>query len=316
MEILIWLTVLIVSLAVLVKSADYFTEAAEGVGKYLGLSSFIIGATIVSFGSSMPELATSLLALRDGVTDFAIDNIIGSNIANTLLVAGLASIAVVTLKVKEELIDVDLPFFFMSTAVFILFVMDGQFTWKEGILSLLMLGIFIVYTIKTGTDEAEERQGIDKTARGLISLWKSIVIIVVSILFIFVSSKYTIDSVSHLAEMMHVAPAIITMLAVAFGTSLPEIIISVRAALAGRHSVALGNVFGSNTFNVLAVAGVPSLFGTLTVSAEAFAIGIPILIVASFAFIFTTSDDQIQKWEGMALLVIYAVFVGKITGIF
>ena len=316
MELLLWLFVLVVSLAVLVKAADFFTNAAERLGLFFGLSSFIVGATIVAFGSSMPELATALFALKSGVTDFAVDNIIGSNIANSLLVAGLAAVAAGTLKVKKQLIDVDVPFFFMSTAVFILFVFDGVFTTVEGIISLVMLSVFITYTIRAGSDDEEDHEAHENIKPSLKTVFASVGIAVVSIVVIVLSSKYTIDSVVSIAEILRISPAIITMLAVAFGTSLPEIIISVRAAMAGRHSVALGNVFGSNTFNVLAVAGVPSFFGTLTVSTEAFAIGLPFLIVASLAFIFTTTDDKIQKWEGFAFLIIYLVFVGKITGMF
>ncbi len=315
MELFIWVGVLLVSLAVLVKSADYFTVASERLGLFFGLSSFVIGATIVSFGSSMPELATALFAIKAGVTDFAIDNIVGSNIANALLVAGIASVAVKTLRVKEQLIDVDVPFFFMSTAMFILFIMDGKFTAAEGVVSLVMLGVFVVYTISAGRDNIPDHDKSENTKPALKTVFQSLGIIVVSIVVIVISSKYTIDSVTHIAQLMNIAPAIITMLAVAFGTSLPEIIISVRAAMAGRHSIALGNIFGSNTFNVLAVAGIPSFFGTLTVSPEVFKIGLPFLIVASLAFIFTTSDDRIQKWEGLALLIIYVAFVGKITGL-
>ena len=316
MVLLLWFLMLVVSLAVLVKAADFFTNAAEKLGLFFGLSSFVVGATIVAFGSSMPELATALFALKSGVTDFAIDNIIGSNIANSLLVAGLAAVAVGTLKVRKQLIDVDVPFFFMSTAVFILFIFDGVFTTFEGVISLVMLAVFITYTIRAGSDDEQDHEAHEDTKPSLNTVFASLGIVVVSIFVIVVASKFTIDSVIGIAEILRISPAIITMLAVAFGTSLPEIIISVRAAMAGRHSVALGNVFGSNTFNVLAVAGIPSFFGTLTVSAEAFMIGIPFLIVASLAFIFTTTDDKIQKWEGYALLVIYFAFVGKITGMF
>ncbi|MBL4644543.1 MAG: calcium/sodium antiporter [Candidatus Pacebacteria bacterium] len=316
MELLFWSFILLVALAALVKSADFFTVAAERLGLFFGLSSFVIGATIVSFGSSMPELATALFALKAGATSFAIDNIVGSNIANALLVAGIASVAVKTLRVKEQLIDVDVPFFFMSTALFILFIMDGKFTAAEGVVSLVMLGVFVVYTISAGRDDISDHDEKEDTKPPLKAVFQSLGIIVVSIIGIVISSKYTIDSVTHIAELMDIAPAIITMLAVAFGTSLPEIIISVRAAMAGRHSIALGNIFGSNTFNVLAVAGIPSFFGTLTVSPEVFTIGLPFLIVASLAFIFATSDDKIQKWEGFALLIIYVAFVGKITGMF
>lgn len=316
MELLMWIAVLVASLTVLVKSADIFTAAAEKVGLFFGLSSFIVGATIVSFGSSMPELATSIFALQAGATDFAIDNIIGSNIANSLLVAGLAAVAVGTLKVKKQLIDVDVPFFFMSSAVFLLFIYDGIFTAIEGIISLVMLGVFIAYTIYAGTDDVEDHDKSENKKPSVKTVFTSCGIILVSVIVIVFSSKYTIDSVTAIATLMNIAPAIITMIAVAFGTSLPEIIISVRAAMNGRHSVALGNVFGSNTFNVLAVAGIPSFFGTLTVSSTAATIGIPFFIAASLAFIFTTTDDKIQKWEGLALLIIYVVFIGKVTGLF
>jgi len=316
MELLLWGLVLVVSLAVLVKAADVFTVAAEKLGLFFGLSSFVIGATIVSFGSSMPELATALFALKAGVTNFAIDNIVGSNIANSLLVAGLAAVAVGTLRVKEQLIDVDVPFFFMSTALFVLFIIDGTFVPIEGLISLVLLGVFIVYTIRAGRDDIiDHDESEDKKPNGTV-VFQSLGIIVVSVVAIVISSKYTIESVTNIAEIMNIAPAIITMLAVAFGTSLPEIVISVRAAMAGRHSIALGNVFGSNTFNVLAVAGIPSFFGALTVSPEVLTIGLPFLIVSSLAFIFTTSDDRIQKWEGLALLIIYIAFVGKISGMF
>lgn len=131
MDILIWGAVLLVSLFVLVKSADYFTIGAENFGLYFGMSSFIVGATIVAIGGSMPELATSLLSALSGSTDFAIDNVIGSNIANTMLIGGIAAIAVGRLTVKEKLLDVDIPFFFISSALFVLFISDGVFNSRE-----------------------------------------------------------------------------------------------------------------------------------------------------------------------------------------
>lgn len=311
-----WAGVFAVSLTVLIKAADYFTVAAERIGLFFGLSSFIVGATIVSFGSSMPELATALFAVFGGETNFPVDTIIGSNIANSLLVAGLAAAAVGTLRVKKQLIDVDVPFFFMATAVFILFIYDGVFNTVEGVISLGMLAVFILYTIHAGTDDEEDHEPHENTKPSVQAVFRSLGIVVVAIAAIVVSSKYTIDSVVAIAQLLAISPAIITMLAVAVGTSLPEIAISVRAAMHGRHSVALGNVFGSNTFNVLAVAGVPALFGTLTVSSTALTVGIPFLIVGSLAFIFAASDDKVQKWESYALLIIYVAFVGKVTGMF
>jgi len=306
MNILFWVSVLIVALFWLVKSADYFTLWAEKFGLYFGMSSFIVGATIVAIWWSMPELATSLLSALDGKTSFAVDNVIGSNIANTLLIWWIAAIAVWTLTVKEKLIDVDLPFFFISSALFVLFISDGVFNYKEGILSLTMLVLYIFYTLSDTTDDDEN----ESSPKSFKSIW--IVYIILGIIGIFIGAKYTIESVTKLWELLSISPSIITMLAVAVGTSLPELIISVRSAMAWKHSIALGNIFWSNTFNVLAVVWVPSLFTTLTVSESALSIGIPFFIIATLGFIFTTSDNTVQKWEGMALLILYWAFIGNI----
>ena len=314
MDLLLPFVILIVALTVLVKSADFFTEASERIGLFFGLSSFIVGATIVSIGSSLPELATSLISVLSGDPNqlaFPIDNIIGSNIANTLLVGGLAAISVGTLKVKTRLVDVDLPFFFISSALFLLFIMDGSFHWKEGFVSLVLLSIFIVYTIKDTSEEEDEPKAKKPNKITL----KDISYLIGGIIGIYFAAKYTVNSVLNISDQLGIESTLVTMIAVAIGTSLPEVIVSVRAAMAGKHSVALGNIFGSNTFNALAVAGIPSFFGTLQTSIGAMTIGIPFFIVASLGFIFTCSDDKIQKWEGFALLVIYGAFVGKLVGI-
>ncbi|MCD5374900.1 calcium/sodium antiporter [Candidatus Gracilibacteria bacterium] len=308
MDILLWGVVLVIALFGLVKSADYFTLGAEKFGLYFGMSSFIVGATIVAIGGSMPELATSLLSALDGKTSFAVDNVIGSNIANTLLIGGISAITVGTLTVKKKLIDVDLPFFFISSALFVLFISDGIFNYKEGIISLVMLVLYIFYTLSDTTDDEENAN----SPKEFKTIW--MVYILCGIVGIFIGAKYTIESVTKLGELLDISPSIITMLAVAIGTSLPELIISVRSAMAGKHSIALGNIFGSNTFNVLAVVGVPSLFTTLTVSDSALQIGVPFFIVATLGFIFTTSDNTIQKWEGMALLILYSTFIANIIG--
>jgi cation:H+ antiporter len=308
LELLQWGGIFIAALAVLIKSADYFTEGAEGIGLYYGLSSFIVGATIVALGSSLPEIATSILSVINDQTSFPIDNIIGSNIANCLLVGGVAAIAVKTLKVEHKLIDVDLPFFFISTSLFLLLIMDEKFTFNEIFIATLLLFIFIAYTIFNSDGEVKSKKKKIKFEKKWLGF------IVAGVAGIYFGAEYTIKSVTELARILEINPSVVTMLAVAIGTSLPELIVSTKATLAGKHSVALGNIFGSNTINALAVTGIPAFFGTLTVSNDAVKIGIPFLIVASLAFIFTTSDDKIQNWEGYALLVIYVAFVGKISG--
>ncbi len=306
----LWISALIGALALLVKSADVFSVAAEKIGLAFGLSSFIVGATIVSIGSSLPEIATAIITVLSGdptLQTFAIDTIIGSNIANSLLVGGIAAIAVGTLRVKERLIDVDLPFFFIASALFIFFIMDGVFVWQEGVVSLVLLVVFVVYTIFNAGDAPTHEK------RERLSL-RTVALAILGMVGVYFGADWTITSVTEVATIFGIPTAIVTMLVVAIGTSLPELIISVQAARRGKHSIALGNIFGSNTFNALAVSGIPSFFGPLAVSEQVMTVGMPLFIIATLAFIFTTSDDRIQKWEGYALLVVYAAFVGKLTG--
>jgi cation:H+ antiporter len=291
----------------LVKSADFFTDSARKIGLSLGLSDFIIGATIVAIGTSAPELVTSVLAVLQGATTFPVDNIIGSNIANCLLIGGICAIAAKALKVKKILLDVDLPFFFISTALFTIFIIDGEFTASEGIISLILLGVFVAYTLVR--DKKEEKKVRPKLTA------KTILIMILGAVGIYFSAKFTVQYVQEIAEILNIESAIVTMIVVGIGTSLPELVVSIRSVIAGSHSVALGNIFGSNVFNVLAVAGIPSLITSLKVSSTAVAIGIPFLIITTLSFIFVTSDDQIRSWEGLALLVVYITFLGKITGL-
>jgi len=171
-----------------------------------------------------------------------------------------------------------------------------------------MLVLYVFYTLSDTTDDEEN----SSEPKAFKNIW--IVYIVFGIIWIFIGAKYTIESVTQLWELLNISPSIITMLAVAIGTSLPELIISVRSAMAWKHSIALGNIFWSNTFNVLAVVWLPSFFATLTVSDSALKIGVPFFIVSTLAFIFTTSDNTIQKWEWMALLILYTTFIVNILG--
>jgi len=311
----LWLVILAASLIALVKCSDWFTGAAERIGRAFGLSGFIVGATIISIGSSMPELATGVITTLQNdpsTATFAIDNIVGSNIANILLICGVLAIFCKDLKIKSLLIDVDLPFLFIATGLFFLFVYDGSVTLWEGVILLGLLALFIIYTIKG--DHVKESTNEDEAPVKKLR-WYTWAILAASAAGIYFSADYTITSVIKVAELLNIAPSVVTMLAVAIGTSLPELIVSVRAAQKGKASIAIGNIFGSNIFNVLAVAGIPALIGTLTVSPTVLAIGLPFLGVATLAFIFSLHDDQLRRWEGIGLLFIYIAFVGKIIGV-
>jgi cation:H+ antiporter len=264
----------------------------------------------------MPELATGVItALQNDISTatFAIDNVVGSNIANILLLCGALAIFCKKIKINSVLVDVDIPFLFIATALFFLFAYDGSITFFEGIILLGLLILYIIYTIKGDHVDASNKE--DFLPSKNLS-WHTWGILIATTIGIYFSADYTITSVIKLSELLNIAPAIVTMLAVAAGTSLPELIISIRAAQNGKSSIAIGNIFGSNIFNVLAVAGIPAIIHTLTVSSIVLTIGLPFLGVATIAFIFSLHDDQLRRWEGLALFVLYIAFVGKIMSLF
>ncbi len=342
MEIVLWSALLLVCLYGIVKSANYFTEYSEKFGIAMGLSSFIIGASIVAVGTSLPELVSSLFAVVGaGETEFVADNIMGSNIANALLILGIGALYAKKsiLEVKTSLINVDLPFFFSSMALFVYFAMDKKITLPEGIFLLIFFLIFLVYTIRSQSKETEvedkeemkdlektfeKEEGLDvkkKTEKGKFAgakgtpFVKYITIILISMVTLSISAKYLIDSILNLSDLLGIASSILTITVVAIGTSLPEVLTSIAAIKRGNHGIALGNVFGSNTFNLLLVGGLPAMFGTLHISSVAYIIGLPYLIIATFVCIFVTFDNKVTKWEGIALLFLYLVFFAKIIGI-
>ena len=321
MTIIFWLIILIASLFGLIKSADYFTAYSEKIGLLLGMSSFIVGATIVAIGTSLPELVSSLFALGAGTTEFVVDNIVGSNIANAMLILGIAAVvAKKGLKMTTSLIDVDLPFFFMSMAIFGYFALDGGISSIEGIALLIFFCIFVVYNMKSeeeavDRDEMKDIKDNNPVSNKRKDIGKYSLYILASIVVLSISAKYLIDSILTLSELLAISSSTLTITVVAFGTSLPEILTSVAAVRRGNHGMAVGNVLGSNTFNLLLIAGIPAIITPLAIAPSTFAIGLPFLVIATFIAIFVMFDNRIRTWEGIAMLFFYLVFIGKITGL-
>ena len=317
--ILLWILILAASLFGLIKSADYFTEYSEKIGLLLGMSSFIIGATIVAVGTSLPELVSSLFAINAGEITFVIDNIVGSNIANALLILGISGlVAKGGLKMKTSLIDIDLPFFFMSMAVFVYFLSDKVISTVEGIALLVFFVIFIIYNIKSSPDEddVDEMEDMETSLHPEKKhMGKYILIILASMTVLTFSAKYLIDSILMLSELLNIGSSVLTITVVAFGTSLPEILTSVAAVRRGNHGMAVGNVLGSNTFNLLLIGGIPALITPLPINPNTLLIAVPFLVIATFIAIFVMFDNKIRTWEGIAMLFFYAVFIAKIIGI-
>ena len=327
----IWILIFIVSLAILVKGADWFLEAAEKMGLVMGLSPFIVGVVIVGLGTSFPELISSFAALFEGVTDIIPANAIGSNIANILLVVGLSAIVGRKLTVAKSLIDLDLPLLAIATALFLGVAWDGSITIIESVILIVAYVIHLTYIVVHEDDTAHEPiprveiieegkrrkyQEIlhqDKKHRLTIS---DIVMLLGGVLGLVIGAKYLIEAVIALAALSGIGTGVIALAAVAFGTSLPEIMVSLKAAWHKKSEVALGNIFGSNIFNILAVVGIPGLFSTLTLDAQTLTLGIPVLMVATGLFVISGISRRIHIWEGSMYILVYIFFIGKLFAIF
>ena len=319
---LVWIIIFIVSLVVLVKGADWLLQSAEKIGLALGLSPFIVGVVIVGAGTSFPELISSLVAVFKGASEIVTANAVGSNIANILLVVGASAVVGKRLAVKKNLIDLDLPLLAISTVLFLGVVYDGQVRFIEALLLLIAYGVYLTYSI---VHPDEDREGVLPSRatrrRRKIKGQSKVTVkdygwLVVGILGLVLGAKYLVDSVIAMSDIFGLGTGAIAIIAVAFGTSLPELLVSIKAALKGKSEIALGNIFGSNVFNILVVMGLPALFGSLTVDDPTLMIGVPMMLLATFLFIVSGISRKIHMWEGAMYILVYVMFTGKIFNLF
>ncbi len=310
-NLIIWLIIFILSLFVLIKASDFFTDAAEKIGISLGISPFLIGVTIVSVGTSLPELISSITAVYQNSSEIVFGNVMGSNIANIFLIIGTASLISSPLNILYELIHVDLPLFVGSAFLLGLTVLDSNFSINEAIICILGYVVYVFYTISSGKEE-QQSETIDTSQKSFPV--KQIVIVIVSALFVFFGATYTIKSVTKISEILEIGKELIALSAVALGTSLPELIVTISAARKGNPEIAVGNVLGSNIFNSLIVMGIPRLTGKLEIPDDVLGSGLLVLLVGTILFFFVTQDKQVTRWEGLIFFIFYGWFIGNIFG--
>ena len=314
-----WSVIFVISLGFLIKAADVFTDSAERIGLHFKISPFIIGVTIVAFGTSLPEIATSVAAVFQGDSSMVIANVVGSNIANILMVLGIAAIVGKHLLVDKDIINIDLPLLLGSAMLLFLTTLDGQYTYIDGTISLLALFTYLLYNAKSGRQIDEKEARHVRESNKEMKKQKKLPIkypikLVLAGAVIWMAADYTVEAVVSISKIMDIATEVIAGSAIAIGTSLPELFVSVIAAKKGNTDIAIGNVTGSNIFNALAVMGIPSFFGTLTISPEMISFAIPFMLLTTILYMFVTMDKQVSQWEGITLTLLYVAFIGKLIG--
>lgn len=308
-------TYLVAALFVLVRSSELFLAGAKHIGSSFGLSKFTIGVLIVAFGTSLPELASSIFAVLQGSPEVVIASVVGSNVTNILLIVGLLALISGRIVVNQELIKTELPIFFIATALFVLMLYDGVIDSIEGGLLVTTFLVFAWYLLSEARKAKKIHVEHVRTLKHphLQIDYKSILYIVVGIIGVLVGAHYTVEMTVTIATALYVPVGLISIAALSIGASLPELFVSLHALKDGEVELAVGNVFGSNVFNILIVAGIPALLAPLPVEPIIVYVGLPILIASSAIFFVTGLSKQVLRWEGIMMLLFFVFFVIKLA---
>lgn len=302
---------LIVGFVLLIKGADVFVEGASKVAAMLHIPQIVIGLTIVAFGTSAPEAAVSIASAYKGTAGIAIGNIIGSNIANVLLILGVAGM-IGELVVKKNTFFIESPFVIVITIVLLFLGVNGKNINRiDGAILWMFFLVFLYYLYrltKKGDDSAiDDVPELDQNDR----LWKLIIMIVLGIICVVVGSQVTVDAASSIAKEFGVSDRIIGLTIVSIGTSLPELVTSVNASLKGRNDIAIGNIIGNNIFNILFVLGTAALVAPRGIPfASGFMLDGVIAIAAVVLFmLFVGKDMKLKKYGAFVMLISYICYV-------
>ncbi len=298
-----YLVLFVISLAFLLKASDVFVDGAKEIGVSLGVSPFVIGVTIVALGTSLPELATSISAVFANSSDVVIGNVVGSNIANILLVLGLTALVSGKIKMDFDIMKTDMPLLFISSILLYFAVADGAFSFFEALVFLFGFVIFLFNSFSNKKDAEEVPEKARKIA------W---VMLTGGGIVVWLSAGYTIMAINKISLLAGIPTKVIAVTMVALGTSLPEVIVSVVAARKGHAGIAVGNVLGSNIFNTYTVMAIPSFFGSLDIPPDFIRFHIPYMIAMTMVFAFISLSRTISKWEGFMLLMFYIYYLSQI----
>lgn len=306
MQIAVQLLLLVVGFALLMKGADWFVEGASKIADKLGVSQLVIGLTIVAIGTSLPEAAVSIASALKGSADLTIGNVVGSNILNVLLILGLTSV-IKAIPVQKSTVKYEIPFVIVVTVVLVaLGLTDNQVGRLDGGILWALLIVYLIYLLKIAksgqsSEDAPAEKKEDK-------VWLMIVMVVVGAAMIVLGSDVTVDAATKLAEMFGMDERLIGLTIVAFGTSLPELVTSVTAALKGKTDIAVGNIVGSNIFNILFVVGTTALIIPVNYAATFQVDSIAAIAAAALLFGCVVRKRKLNRLGGSLMLVGYAAY--------
>ena len=296
---------LILGFVFLIKGSDFFVDGASSIASILKIPTLIVGLTIVAFGTSAPEAAVSITSSLTGSNALAVSNVIGSNLFNILLIIGLCAL-LNELEIDQNVVSKDLPFLVIITAILSAFIIIG---WNinriEGIILLLIVVGYIAYLVYSAK-KTKEAEIVEKPK---LSLPKSIIYILVGIAGIVIGGDFVVDGASYIAITFGMSETLVGLTIVAIGTSLPELVTSLTALKKGETQLVIGNVIGSNTFNILFVLGSSSAISPITLNPNMLIDVLLMLFVTILCYIFGKTQTKYDKKEGLILVLIFVCYM-------
>lgn len=307
MNIITALIILVIGFFLLIKCADFFVEGSSSVAKLLRVPSIIIGLTIVAMGTSLPECAVSVTASLSGNNALAVSNVIGSNIFNLLVVCGFCALFT-PLAVQKDTIKRDIPFSLICTFVMLILGWIGMSLGHlDGVIFLVIFAGFIIMMVRSALNARSEAQDGDEIE--VLPVWKCIVYIIGGAIAIKYGGDFVVDGASFIASAMGLSQNLIGLTIVALGTSLPELVTSIVAAKKDEVDMAVGNVIGSNVFNILFVLGIAATISPVAFIFENVIDIIVLIAVTLIIWFFAWSKNEINRKEGVAMLALYVIYM-------
>lgn len=317
MEIILQVALLIIGFVLLIKGADWLVDGASSVASNFKVSKLLIGLTIVAFGTGAPELAVSFSSLINGSTDILVGNVIGSNIINVLLLIGIAAV-IRPIKVQKDTVSKELPLLLLISTALIILLLDvnlaeaviNTFSRADAIICLLFFCIFLYYLFSLARKNKKEAKKVEKPK---YKIGKSFLFVILGLVGVVGGSQLVVNSASTIAETIGISERIISLTIIALGTSLPELVTTVMAAKKGESDLLVGNIVGSNIFNICIVLALPVAFAGGITPNNFEVIDLTMLVISSVLLCFLARrDHKITRTDGFLMLSIFLIYYGFI----
>jgi len=299
--------VFLVAMAALVYGADFIIKESERIALHFNISHFVIGATLVAFGTSLPEMAASMMAASQGKTDMAVANVVGSVIFNITLVLGIVFFIAKSMKPERDLFALDSAWVIVPVVIFLIMIQDGQIGRVDGVIFLLIMISYLIFLFSSAKEDLEGE--IDDSLNDKFNWGKTVVLLSIGFMLTIGGANFVVESGTSIARSLEVSEWIIGLFLISLGTSLPELVVSLVAVKKGNADMSVGNIIGSNVANFSMVLGASSLIKPLTVSLENTQFDILIMVSASLVLLFILANKLYNKAGAIFLLAILALFI-------